>query len=954
MTNDEPSQSPSDPADPVGRGRKSLGEPASPTATGGAAASPPPAAKQLPVTRGDVTAGSAAGADSTSTTSKGSKTSEGSRTGQAAELANSGGAGLAAGAAGARVEQGLSGDGSNGARAAAGRYAGAATSDAVAGAQAGGLHGAAAGAVKGVAVEGAKDVAKDFRGGFEGSKVGRTAAVGGTAAAAPSALGVVTVMAIISWLKSMFFAMAAMMVNLSTLIWQAVVAVVKSVGHAIAAPFVAVGSVIGNVAGATLGISAAVATPVATAGVSIATLLSLLGGLLGYFDGNHRRDEALDRDVDCTSQTVQVGGPIAPNVEAHAQAAYTIMKGWGMPEENIAGVLGNWSAESGIDPTSVEGIFTEPYTIGPRKQAAWDADFGHLGYVEHAGIGLGQWTNGRNRLLINYAAAKGVDWYTLHTQLAFMVQGDNPGDVAVVKDMIENSKGTPRDAAFFFHDEWERSADTPAMSERRAIAAETWFARMSAWDGGGGVTVPIGAQLPPEPPTGTDPADVTDVTDAVGGVIPDNAAPVSLATANIPMRSGWRGFTRSMGMVLQGRPDMVGLQEVSGYSIAQIQSAALGYTAFTDDSPGNAPGDDRLNGNAVLWKTDAYEVLGKGRITIVEDDKTTYRGRPAIWDRGATWVQLKRKADGVVISFFSVHHMTNPDKYGPDKPARQQMYGRGMDALLHKVTQLGSAGPVFVAGDMNTHTNTPGTWTAASNMRDAGFQWANHAVDFIFGPTLTALRSHSTGRMVSDHQWVKATYEIAGMSITNFFDGLSNVVGLLTGGGECETAFAANFEELSDGGLDDAKAQALMDLYNQEGDAFLDAKYGDEGGPGSCGSNHAMNCVSFSTYFMNKYTTFQQYAPGNGVSTADTIASMTGRQTSKTPTAYSVFSHANTNYGHTGVVLAVRGGDILIGEAGYCAFMGRIRWVQASEWQGGNWEFVDVTDLVVGGGITAA
>lgn len=953
MPNDKHPQSP---AEPVGRGRKSLGEPASPTTSpttsstpSGGAVPSPAAAKQLPVSRGDVTAGPAAGADTAS--------KAGSNAGQAAGLAGNGGAGVAAGVAGARVQQGLSGDGSNGARAAAGRYAGAATSGAVSGAQAGGLHGAAAGVVQGVAVEGAKDVAKDLKGGFEGSKVGRAAVVGGAAAGAPQALGVVAIMAIISWLKSMFFAMAAMMVNLSTLIWQAVVAVVKSIGHAIAAPFVAVGGFVGNIAGATFGIGTAVATPVATAGVSIVTMLSLLGGLLGYLDGKDRRDEALDRDVDCASQTVQVGGPVAPNVEAHAQAVYTVMKGWGMPEENIAGILGNWSAESGIDPTSVEGIFTEPYTIGPRKQAAWDADFAHMGYVQHAGIGLGQWTNGRNRLLISYAASKGVDWYALRTQLAFMVQGDSPGDVAVVKDMIENSKGTPRDAAFFFHDEWERSADTPAMAERRATAAETWFARMSSWDGGGGVTVPIGAQ----PATGTGPmgpVDLTGVADAVGEVIPADAAPVSLATANIPMRSGWGGFTSSMKTVLRGSPDLVGLQEVSGYSIARIQSAAPGYTAFTDVSPGNPPGDDRLNGNAVLWKADTYDVLGKGRITIVEDDTTTYQGKPGTWDRGATWVQLKRKADGVVISFFSVHHMTNPDKYGPDKPARRQLYGKGMDTLLHKIAQLSSAGPVFVAGDMNTHADTPGTWTAASKMQSAGFQWAHRAVDFIFGPSLTTLQSQSTGRMVSDRQWVKATYEIAGMAIANFFDGLSNVVGLLTGGGECESAFAASFDGLSDGlsdgGLDDAKARALMDLYNQEGDAFLDAKYGDRGGPGSCGSNHAMNCVSFSTYFMNKYTSFQQYAPGNGVSTADTIAAMTGRKTTRTPTAYSVFSHANTNYGHTGVVLGVRGGDILIGEAGYCAFMGRTRWVPASEWQGGNWEFIDVTDLVVGSGLTSA
>jgi hypothetical protein len=112
-----------------------------------------------------------------------------------------------------------------------------------------------------------------------------------------------------------------------------------------------------------------------------------------------------------------------------------------------------------------------------------------------------------------------------------------------------------------------------------------------------------------------------------------------------------------------------------------------------------------------------------------------------------------------------------------------------------------------------------------------------------------------------------------------------------------------------------------------------------------------MNCVSFSVYFMNKYTSFQQYPPGDGIQTAHAIASMTGKQVSSTPTAYSVGSGPGTgSAGHTLVVLGVQGDKVILGEAGYCAFMGRVRVDSAERMKSEGWVFVDVTDLITTGG----
>ncbi|MFG1858914.1 CHAP domain-containing protein [Actinomadura geliboluensis] len=159
------------------------------------------------------------------------------------------------------------------------------------------------------------------------------------------------------------------------------------------------------------------------------------------------------------------------------------------------------------------------------------------------------------------------------------------------------------------------------------------------------------------------------------------------------------------------------------------------------------------------------------------------------------------------------------------------------------------------------------------------------------------------------------------------------------GGGNRATSF-------NDGGMTEAEAQEVVDLYNEEGDEFLRKRY-HGGGPGQCHADYRKNCVSFSIYFMNKYTSFQQYAPGNGVSTARSIAKLAGKQVSGTPRPYSVFSYANGGAGHTGVVLGVRkGGTLIIGNAAYCQWGGRVDLIPQERWKSGNWEFVDVSDLM--------
>lgn len=710
-TKDQPSTSVSQGMPRQGRGTKSLGPEEGIEKPPEGKASVP---KQLPAP-GAASSGPSGAANTAPKMPDAADTAE--TAGKAAGAANAGSKikqgmnGVAGNMAGGAAQKAIEGDGSSATRRNAGRYAGAAVSGAVAGAQAGGLPGAAVGAAKNVGDEGAQDAVKGVSKvtggspdakpadqrmlgaggtGYEqgapkddeglGSKAAKGVAVSGGAAAVPPAMGVVMAMAFLHWLKSMFFAAMAMAVNAGKLLWTLIVSIVKAVGHAIAAPFMAIGSFIAKGAGAVLGVTVtATMAPVAAAmsgAVAMTATVALLGTVLtGVLNSTALTEGSINTNgtacvVNAGSVDNGSGATVPADVEKNAKEIYSVLSSWGMPKENIAGILGNWSQESGIDPTSVQNFPSGTYAMTAEKaSAAQNTD---------NGIGLGQWTFGRNTLLRQYAKSKGVDWFTIKAQLAFMVDGDNPGDVTVFKDMLKTSQGSPRTAALHFHENWERSTDGAAGLTARGDNAEMWFGKMSGWS--------------------VDSSIVGDVKDIVGGII------------------------------------------------------------------------------------------------------------------------------------------------------------------------------------------------------------------------------------------------------ENIVNGINTILGNCTSKGGSSVS-------LKDGGMTQEEAQALVDLFNKEGDKFLDDRYGDQGGPGSCGSNHAENCVSFSTYFVNKYTTFQTYPAGDGKETAYTIAGEAGKQLSSTPTAYSVGSGPGSGpVGHTLVVLGVQGDKVILGEAGYCAFMGRIRVDSAARMAAEGWKFVDMSDSMLPSG----
>lgn len=332
-------------------------------------------------------------------------------------------------------------------------------------------------------------------GGIQGgqNKSGASKAATGAAAgaAAPAAAQAAALTVFLNWLKTVMMSIMAAAQSLYSMIVGAFVAAAKAVVGFFTGAGAAVASALG---GAVSAATATVATVVATA---VGAGAVIAGGAVALRDGDMaaRNDGLLESCTVAVENAAKAAdgavGDVSAKTEENAKTVYSVLSAWGMSDENIAGVLGNWSHESGIDPTGVETIFDEKFTIGPRKQDAEAKGFkiaqvdpaysARFPAIDLMGIGLGQWTNGRNALLTEYAQSIGKPWSTLETQLGFMISKDDPARVAQVKALIDNSEGGSVSASTsYFLTKWEGINDGTLGS--RESAAGTWFAKMGGWE----------------------------------------------------------------------------------------------------------------------------------------------------------------------------------------------------------------------------------------------------------------------------------------------------------------------------------------------------------------------------------------------------------------------------------------------------------------------------------------
>lgn len=148
------------------------------------------------------------------------------------------------------------------------------------------------------------------------------------------------------------------------------------------------------------------------------------------------------------------------------------------------------------------------------------------------------------------------------------------------------------------------------------------------------------------------------------------------------------------------------------------------------------------------------------------------------------------------------------------------------------------------------------------------------------------------------------------------------------------------------GGMTKEQADAFMEIYKTSSDSVSfvrGAGLDNPGGP-------LANCTSFSSYFVNKYTTLS-YNSGNGGNVVQYMVNGSwfgpaneGLQMGTEPQPYAIFSTFNSgdDAGHTGVVLGVypEQDQIIIGEAAWGRSMD---WVQARVYSLAKWSDGSVT-----------
>lgn len=241
-------------------------------------------------------------------------------------------------------------------------------------------------------------------------------------------------------------------------------------------------------------VGAQVANFIASALV-FASGIGLVVGAISVANGNNSTTDAIKSDGDVISCAVSDSktsdaasltsavGDVSQMQKDNAEKIYSVMHEIGYDDNFIAGVLGNFQIESGIDPTSIETIYTEPYQIGPRKKHAIevgydvmriDASYGSkYPAIKTVGRGLGQWTNERGDLLIMYAKKLQKDWFDAGVQLAFMIGADTRKDY--MKSRI-HQKMSVEEATSDFLVQWEGNPGDKVG--QRTAQAKFWRAQI--------------------------------------------------------------------------------------------------------------------------------------------------------------------------------------------------------------------------------------------------------------------------------------------------------------------------------------------------------------------------------------------------------------------------------------------------------------------------------------------
>ena len=281
---------------------------------------------------------------------------------------------------------------------------------------------------------------------------------------------------------------------------------------------------VSSLTGAGVPAAAAVAIVSTMSFVTVAAI-GVTGAAIASNDTNIK-DEKVVQVEDCGDKEhaadaalagASANGLTTAEQEENVKKIHSALKEWGLTDIQVAGAVGNGEQESGLDPKKFESDYvaggkykTEENYERTRKDGplvenifgSWSTFASYYGskglneegYREGApagkhtlGIGVWQWTGNGAMGLYNYAKDKGVDMWTMDTQLKFMLssfknQASYYHRLEKYRDMKSSN---PEQAALDFLNNWEYGAGsfapndgTHALAEKRMQYAAKWYVKI--------------------------------------------------------------------------------------------------------------------------------------------------------------------------------------------------------------------------------------------------------------------------------------------------------------------------------------------------------------------------------------------------------------------------------------------------------------------------------------------
>lgn len=252
------------------------------------------------------------------------------------------------------------------------------------------------------------------------------------------------------------------------------------------------------------------------------------------------------------------------------------------------------------------------------------------------------------------------------------------------------------------------------------------------------------------------------------------------------------------------------------------------------------------------------------------------------------------------------------------------------ESINMKTGEVYSGSSVTVNADFRKYSSAESGWDDYGKFITQNRRYSN-ALDYP-GDPIAYLTAIKTAGYATDPDYVNKVGSIANtikkyISTTNKWQPSSIVTKKVTIDNTTDsattTAAYLGCGELISGGMTLEKAQPFMNIYkNLTTDKWKTGtatEYDIDGT--TCAESSLANCVAFSQYFINRYTTKKIINPGDGKSVVSNLLALGFTDGGHTPKAYAVFSQSATDaehpWGHTGVVLGIdiNNGTITIGEA---------------------------------------